>query len=105
MVGRFDGAVFDPAVMEMIYARELLPGYGWVFPESPTRVNVGVCTTAARAGRGALRARYADFLARHLGPRLRHADAVDAARGEPIGARALVPPFADARALDALLAR
>ncbi len=96
---RFEGFDFDPDAMEMIYAKEVLPGYGWVFPESRVRANVGVCVDEGHAQSGALHAVFADFLATHLGSRMRNARAVDNVRGQPIAWRSKVPDLSEPGAL------
>jgi geranylgeranyl reductase family protein len=88
---RFEGFSFDPAAMEMIYAKELLPGYGWVFPESAVRANVGVCVDETHADHAHLHALFDRFLAKHLDSRMNGARPVDSVRGQPIAWRATLP--------------
>ena len=91
---RFDGPFFDPGTMEMVYAKDLLPGYGWVFPESATRANVGVCIDDAHPERAKLHDVLDRFLATHLHGRMGGAVPADAVRGQPIAWRASVPALA-----------
>ena len=53
----------------MVFDRELSPLYGWLFPETPTRVNIGICIDAQdEYGRKVprdLRAVFQGFLDRH----------------------------------------
>jgi flavin-dependent dehydrogenase len=78
--------------MEMIYARELLPGYGWVIPESDHRMNLGVCVDAARIGRSSgLHEVLQRFEEQHLGSRLVGARPVGRVRGQAIACRWAVP--------------
>lgn len=88
---RYEGFDFDPRAMEMLYAKELLPGYGWVFPESDRRANVGVCVDESHPQAGRLHEVLARFLETHLGGRMDGAVAVDKARGQPIAWRRTLP--------------
>lgn len=92
VVRRYEHLDFNPSVMEMIYARELLPGYGWVIPESAQRINLGVCVDAARMGRSpGLHELLRRFEKHHLGSRLNGALPVDRVHGRPIAWRWAVP--------------
>ncbi len=91
---RFDGPFFDPGAMEMVYARDLLPGYGWVFPESRTRANVGICVDEDHPERTQLHDLLDRFLATHLHGRMNGAVAADPVRGQPIAWRGRVPSLA-----------
>jgi len=88
---RFDGPFFDPGAMEMVYARDLLPGYGWVFPESATRANVGICVDESHPERTRLHDLLDRFLATHLHGRMSGARPADQVRGQPIAWRSTVP--------------
>jgi geranylgeranyl reductase family protein len=96
---RYEGWAFDPGAMEMIYAKGLLPGYGWVFPESPVRANVGICIDDSHPERASLHRLLDEFLDRHLGARLKGAVAVDNVRGQPIAWRDTVPELSEPGAL------
>jgi len=43
LMGWWDGADFTPQQIEMIFDRNVAPLYGWLFPESDRRVNIGIC--------------------------------------------------------------
>lgn len=96
---RYEGWDFDPGAMEMIYATELLPGYGWVFPESRQRANVGVCVDEHHPKAHTLHRVLEAFLEEHLGERLRGASPVDNVRGQPIAWRASVPELEEPGAM------
>lgn len=96
---RYEGWSFDPSAMEMIYAKELLPGYGWVFPESPVRANVGICIDEAHPERASLHRLLDEFLERHLGARMKGAVPVDNVRGQPIAWRGTVPELSEPGAM------
>jgi geranylgeranyl reductase family protein len=80
----FEGARFTPHVAELVYDRELLPYYGWLFPESATRVNVGISVDGARRERPALAEVFKRFLNRHFAERLAGSTQVGRPRGHPI---------------------
>lgn len=42
IMGWWDGVPFRQNHLEMIFDHMLGPGYGWLFPESETRVNIGI---------------------------------------------------------------
>lgn len=88
LMGWWNDVDFTPGQLEMIFDRELAPLYGWLFPETTRRVNIGICIE----GQGAngektsrnVRTVFADFLARHYGSRLRHATQLGPFKGHPI---------------------
>jgi len=69
-MGWYEGVPFMSNVMELIYDRDLLPHYGWLFPESDTRVNVGVAASADRLAGRSIREVFASFIERRLAARL-----------------------------------
>jgi flavin-dependent dehydrogenase len=66
--------VFDPLV---------LPHYGWLFPESPGRVNIGICYREGGRRHNA-RQLFQSFLSKHYASRLRDAVQVGGWKGHPI---------------------
>lgn len=42
-MGWYEGISFTPNRLEMIFDPALLPHYGWLFPESDARCNIGIC--------------------------------------------------------------
>jgi geranylgeranyl reductase family protein len=66
----YENVRVTPNAIEIIYDRELLPYYGWVFPESQGRANVGVAAPAGREGSRTVRDLFASFLQRRLAGRL-----------------------------------
>jgi len=80
----FRGLVFTPHVLEMYFDAEIAPHYGWLFPESDTVANVGICLDAERLGRGSIRDVLARFLDRHFAARCASAEAIGRWRGFPI---------------------
>ena len=43
LMGWWEDLAFQPGTMEMIFDKHLSPLYGWMFPESENRVNIGIC--------------------------------------------------------------
>lgn len=86
----FEGRFFEPGVLEMLFEPELAPHYGWLFPESDTRANLGVVVEAGRHAGTPIRELFARFLERHYGRRLAGAGQLGAWRGHPIVASARV---------------
>jgi len=80
----YEGVPLTPNVMELIYDQDLLPHYGWVFPESETRANVGVAASAERLGARSLREVFASFIERRLGGRLNVATQLGPWKGVPL---------------------
>ena len=80
----FEGRFFEPGVLEMLFVPPLAPHYGWLFPESDTRANLGVCVDAARHAGTPIRELFARFLERHYGRRLAGAAQLGDWRGHPI---------------------
>jgi geranylgeranyl reductase family protein len=83
IMGWWEGVPFRPHHVEMVFDRAVTPGYGWLFPESATRVNIGICYEDPGLARNA-RTVFDGFLDRQYGLRLRDAQAVGRLRGHPI---------------------
>ena len=88
IMGWWENFAYDPGTIEMVFDRTLLPLYGWMFPETASRVNIGIVVDGDRAGAGGdlgnLRPVFRDFLARHYEARLRTAQPVGKWSGHPI---------------------
>jgi geranylgeranyl reductase family protein len=64
---------FQEDTMEMVFDREFLPHYGWVFPEGDGVVNIGVCLYEDKLkGRNVARV-FDDFLEKYYAKRLERA--------------------------------
>jgi flavin-dependent dehydrogenase len=70
-------------VVELFFDRELKPHYAWVFPESASRANVGLCFVPDKSKPNA-RQRFEAFLERRLGSRLRGAQQLGSWIGHPV---------------------
>jgi geranylgeranyl reductase family protein len=88
IMGWWDNFDYEPGTLEMIFDRQIKPLYGWMFPETATRVNIGIVVDGPRAGGagdlGNLRQVFEDFLRRHYAARLRTAQGVGKWSGHPI---------------------
>ncbi len=88
LMGWWENFAHEPHTMEMIFDKNLSPLYGWMFPETPTRINIGICVDGEDANgdkaRHDLRQLFNDFLQTHFGDRLRSAKAVGRWKGHPI---------------------
>lgn len=88
IMGWWDHFAFEPGTIEMIFDRAISPLYGWMFPETSSRVNIGIVVDGARAGAagdlGSLRPVFEAFLQRHFGERLKTAQPVGRWAGHPI---------------------
>jgi flavin-dependent dehydrogenase len=88
IMGWWENVAFEPGTIEMIFDRTLSPLYGWMFPESSSRVNIGITVDGGRIGTarelGNLRPVFAEFLQQHFDDRLRNARPVGRWCGHPI---------------------
>lgn len=83
IMGWWDGVPFRTGHVEMIFDPEIAPYYGWLFPESETRVNIGITYEDPESKRNA-RDVFSRFLEKHYAPRLRAATQVGPWKGHPI---------------------
>jgi menaquinone-9 beta-reductase len=83
IMGWWEGAPFRANHIEMIFDDLVRPLYGWLFPESPTRINIGICYEDADHALNA-RQLFAAFLDKHYRERLAGAQAIGNLQGHPI---------------------
>jgi geranylgeranyl reductase family protein len=88
LMGWWEGMEFEPGTMEMIFDRNLSPLYGWMFPESDVRVNIGICMDGegpdGRKTERNVREVFAQFLDDHYRQRLRGTQQIGKFKGHPI---------------------
>ena len=88
LMGWWEGPDFERGRLDMVFDSELSPLYGWLFPETPARVNIGICVDAQdEYGRKVprdLRALFRRFLDRHFATELRTARQIGSLKGHPI---------------------
>jgi geranylgeranyl reductase family protein len=83
IMGWWEGVPFRPGHLEMIFDPDLLPYYGWLFPETDQRVNIGITYEDPNNQRNA-RDVFTRFLAKHYARRLEPATQIGAWKGHPI---------------------
>lgn len=90
IMGWYEGMEGCSDVVELFFDRELKPHYGWVFPETSRRVNIGLCflPDPNPAGPNA-RQHFEAFLERRLASRLRRAELLGKWVGHPVNVSVL----------------
>jgi geranylgeranyl reductase family protein len=83
IMGWWEGVPFREHHVEMVFDREVLPLYGWLFPEGGDRVNIGI-TYEDPDGVQNAREMFRRFLDTHYATRLATARAVGGWKGHPI---------------------
>lgn len=85
IMGWWDGVPFRPGHVEMLFDRMVEPYYGWLFPESDTRVNIGICYEDPKGGaKHNARELFQKFLDVHYKERLANATQVGGWKGHPV---------------------
>jgi geranylgeranyl reductase family protein len=88
LMGWWDGARVTSRQLDMVFDRSLSPLYGWLFPESDTRVNIGICVDGqdedGLKAKLSLRELFQSFLDKHYREVLRGATQVGRWKGHPI---------------------
>jgi menaquinone-9 beta-reductase len=83
LMGWYEGVTGISDALEIYFDPMVKPYYGWVFPESKHRVNIGICYDAAH-GELNSQERFQQFLAERLAPRLRAANRIGYLMSHPI---------------------
>lgn len=88
LMGWWDDADFTPRQIEMVFAKSVSPLYGWLFPESDRRVNIGICIDGQDKGgkktQRNVRDVFRTFLDEHFAARLARATQIGNFKGHPI---------------------
>lgn len=84
IMGWWDDAEFRPGHVEMVFDRMIEPYYGWLFPESDTRVNIGITYEDPPGKKHNARELFQRFLDKHYADRLANATRVGALKGHPV---------------------
>ncbi len=85
IMGWWEGVSFRPNHVEMVFDKMLSPYYGWLFPESDTRVNIGITyEDSADAPKHNARELFQAFLAKHYRARLADAKEIKSWKGHPV---------------------
>src|SRR5262245_4173072 len=83
IMGWWENIAFTPNHVEMIFDRMVSPHYGWLFPETPSRVNIGICYEDPIHTKNA-NALFDRFLEKHYKTRLDRAIQLRQWKGHPI---------------------
>jgi geranylgeranyl reductase family protein len=83
IMGWWEHVPFTPNHVEMVFDRLVTPCYGWLFPESEARVNIGICYEDPDHTKNA-RYLFQQFLDKHYRSRLAGAAQVGDWKGHPI---------------------
>ena len=83
ILGWYEGVAGVRDAVELYFDALVKPYYGWVFPESATRVNIGLCFAPEPGGLNA-RQRFDAFLDSRLGKRMKDARQLGKLVGHPI---------------------
>ncbi|HNO67579.1 MAG TPA: NAD(P)/FAD-dependent oxidoreductase [Pseudomonadota bacterium] len=78
----YEGVPYTRGVLEMFFDKRVKPWYGWLFPETDTRVNVGICYDPDDPADP--KRLLDEVIATHVGERLRNATQVGKYKGHPI---------------------
>jgi geranylgeranyl reductase family protein len=83
IMGWWEGVPFEPNHLEMVFDSLVAPYYGWLFPEGPDRVNIGICYEDPDHSRNA-RQLFDAFLAKQYAGRIAQGRQLGAWKGHPI---------------------
>jgi menaquinone-9 beta-reductase len=95
LMGWWENFPIEPHTIDMVFDRNLMPLYGWMFPETPERVNIGICMEGEddvhgreHAGRKKttrnVREVFDQFLRDHYADKLKGARQIGKLKGHPI---------------------
>lgn len=88
LMGWWENFESAPHTLDMIFDKDVAPLYGWMFPETTERVNIGICVDGQDESGGKstknLRSTFEGFLERHYGKRLASAKQLGKWKGHPI---------------------
>jgi geranylgeranyl reductase family protein len=83
IMGWWEGVPFREHHVEMVFDPMVLPLYGWLFPESGDRVNIGITYEDPQGEKNA-RELFQRFLDKHYAGRLAHARPIGGWKGHPV---------------------
>jgi geranylgeranyl reductase family protein len=97
IMGWYEDVPYTSGCLEMYFDLRVKPWYGWLFPETPTRVNIGICyhPDDPEDPKKIL----AEVIERNIGKRMRNASQVGKFRGAPIAYTRSVGPVSSPGAL------
>ena len=83
IMGWYDGVEDVGDAVELYFDPVVKPYYGWLFPESGQRVNIGICYSPDAGGPNALQ-RFEEFMATRFSRRAQRAERIGRLVGHPI---------------------
>jgi len=83
----YENASFTPNIIDMIYDKEILPYYMWLFPESEKIVNIGLCIHRS-VYKGSVPDLFIRLLDRHFSNRLASSRMIGNIKSHPISVTA-----------------
>ncbi|WP_414588780.1 NAD(P)/FAD-dependent oxidoreductase [Scytonema sp. PCC 10023] len=83
LMGWYEGVEGISDAVELYFDPMVKPYYGWVFPESKNRVNIGICYDPAHGNLNAQQ-RFQAFVESRLAHRMKYASRIDYLVGHPI---------------------
>lgn len=88
LMGWWEDFDYAPGQLDMIFDKNVSPLYGWMFPEAPNRVNIGICVDGqdeeGQKSTRNLRQVFQRFLDDHYGAQLKKARPIGKWKGHPI---------------------
>jgi geranylgeranyl reductase family protein len=88
LMGWWENFPSDQHTLDMIFDADVAPLYGWMFPETDERVNIGICIDGqdddGNKSTKNLRKTFEGFLERHYGDKLKSAKQLGGWKGHPI---------------------
>ncbi len=88
LMGWWEDFDYAPGQLDMIFDKNVSPLYGWMFPEGPNRVNIGICVDGqdeeGQKSTRNLRQIFQRFLDDHYGNQLKKAKPIGKWKGHPI---------------------
>jgi menaquinone-9 beta-reductase len=95
LMGWWENFPIEPHTIDMVFDKNLMPLYGWMFPETPERVNIGICMEGEDDVNGRehdgrkkttrnVREVFDQFLRDHYADKLKGARQIGKLKGHPI---------------------
>lgn len=97
IMGWYEGIPYTPGILEMWFDARVRPWYGWLFPETDNRVNIGICYNPDDTEDP--KKIFAEVVERNVGKRFSGGTQVGKFRGAPIAYTRTVGPVASPGAL------
>ncbi len=83
-MGRFENTQFEKNIAYMIYDKDFLPLYGWMFPETDNLVNIGIGMEWSKYSKSKITKYFERIHAKYLNQYMKDAKLIGVTRGFPI---------------------